>query len=326
MSKLRLAIPNGHLNDATLSILSSAGYRISGEKRTYRPAINDHHIDLRMLRPQEIPIFVSEGIQDVGITGYDWMCECGVDVELLVDLEYSPVRIVVAVPNEMNSVNSLGDLIELFAQRGKQLRVFTEYLTLAKRALLNDPVYKKYYGSSEPMVITPWWRTGSNSQVGVYLSFGATEAKPPTAADAIVEVVDTGTSLEQNGLKPVATLLKSTAVLIANRQAMEDPVKREKIADIMTLLRGVVEGRKKLHVFINVQRDRLEELLSQLPALQSPTVSQLSDPNWVAVNTVVDRTEFLSLIPKLRRLAQGLVVFEPRQVLPLVTDGGRDSQ
>ncbi len=322
MAKLRLAIPNGHLNEATLNILSSAGYRVSGEKRSYRPIINDHHIELRLLRPQEIPIFVSEGIQDIGITGYDWICETGADVELLLDLEYSPVKIVVAVPNELSSVQSLGDLIELFAKQGRQLRIFTEYLTLAKRSLLKEPTYQRLYGDREPMVVTPWWRTGDNNQVGVYLSFGATEAKPPAAADAIIEVVDTGISLEQNGLRPIQILLESTAVLIANRQALADPEKREKIADITTLLRGAIEGRKRLHVFINVQRNNLPALLDKLPALHSPTVSPLSDPEWVAINTVVDREAFLELIPQLRRLAQGLVVFEPRQVLPLTPDGG----
>ncbi len=322
MSKLRLAIPSGHLNEATLSILYSAGYRISGEKRTYRPAINDHHIDLHIFRPQEIPVLVSEGIQDAGITGYDWICETGADVEIILDLEYSPVRIVVAVPKDITEVTSFSDLIEYFAARNRQLRISTEYLTLAKRSLLNEPSYQRLYGDTEPMVVTPWWRTGNNSRVGVYLSFGATEAKPPAAADAIIEVVDTGTSLEQNGLKPVETLLESTAVLIANRSALTDSEKSEKIADVATLLRGVVEGRKKLHIFMNVRGDRLPELLNELPALQSPTVSQLSNGDWFAVNTVVDRDEFLQLIPRLRRLAQGLVVFEPRQVLPLMTNGG----
>ncbi|MEM2141940.1 MAG: ATP phosphoribosyltransferase [Candidatus Thorarchaeota archaeon] len=317
MQKVRMAIPNGHLGDPTLEILRAAGYRISGEKRTYQPSINDPGIHLRILRPQEIPIFVNEGIQDIGITGHDWVRETEADVEILLDLEYAPVSIVVAVPKDMMNVGSLGDLLRLFHSESRPLRIFTEYLTLTKRCLMGDSTYRDLYGDLEPMVVTPWWRTGQNNRVVVYLSFGATEAKPPTAADAIVEVTDTGTSLEQNGLKSIQRLLTSTAVLIANREALNDELRREKILDVAILLRGVVEGRKKLHIFINVRHEKLSELLGRLPALRSPTVSPLSDPDWVAVNTVVDRDEFLSLLPELRRLAQGLVVFEPRQVLPL---------
>jgi ATP phosphoribosyltransferase len=317
MNKVKLAIPNGHLNAATLETFARAGYRISGRERTYTPIINDHQIEVRLLRPQEIPIFVAEGLQDIGVTGKDWLHETKVDVETLLDMEYSKVKLVVAVPESLSEINTLSDLIRFYGESGNPLRVFTEYLTLASDAVRNNPVYRKRFGSDEPTIVTPWWKKGNNSQVGVYLSFGATEAKPPTLADAIVEVVDTGASLRQNGLKAIEVLMESTAVLIANKKSLRIEVKQEKIYDIMTLLKGVVEGRKKIHIFVNVERAKLDTLLGKLPALQNPTISPLSDDKWVAVNTVIDRTRFLKLVPTLRRLAQGLVVYEPRQVLPL---------
>ncbi|MEM2091816.1 MAG: ATP phosphoribosyltransferase, partial [Candidatus Bathyarchaeia archaeon] len=166
-------------------------------------------------------------------------------------------------------------------------------------------------------IVTPWWRRGENDRVAIYLSFGATEAKPPENADAIVDVMETGESLEQNNLKPIETVMESTAILIANRDSLRDPDKREKIYDVLTLLKGVVDGRKKLHIFVNVHRNNLQMLLERLPALKKPTVAPLSDENWYSVNTVIDRDRFLEILPILRRLAQGLVVYEPRQVLPL---------
>jgi ATP phosphoribosyltransferase len=317
MNKVKLAIPNGHLNEATLETFARAGYRISGQERTYTPIINDQHIEVRLLRPQEIPIFVAEGLQDIGVTGKDWLRETKADVEPLLDMEYSEVRLVVAIPESLSEVNSLSDLIHHYGDSGKPLRIFTEYLTIASDAFQQNPAYRERYGNDELTIVTPWWKKGFNSQVGVYLSFGATEAKPPTLADAIVEVVDTGASLQQNGLKPIEVLMESTAVLIANKEALRSEDKREKIYDIMTLLKGVVEGRKKIHIFVNVERTQVDTLLAELPALQNPTISPLSDDKWVAINTVIDRTRFIELVPTLRRLAQGLVVYEPRQVLPL---------
>ncbi len=180
-----------------------------------------------------------------------------------------------------------------------------------------NPVYKRFFGEADPLMVTPWWKKGENQMVSIYLSFGATEAKPPEDADVIIEVTETGTSLEQNELKVIETIMTSTAVLIANKEALKDNRKKEKIYDILTLLKGVVDGRKKLHIFMNVNKKNLQELLRNLPALKRPTVSPLSDGDWYSVNTVIDREQFLMLLPALRRLAQGLVVYEPRQVLPL---------
>jgi len=167
------------------------------------------------------------------------------------------------------------------------------------------------------MIITPWLRVGENKKIEIFLSFGATEAKPPEDVDAIFDITETGTTLSQNNLKIIDNVAESTAVLVANKQALKDAVKREKIADMMALMRGVVEGRKKLHIFVNVKKENLQKLLQELPALKRPTVSPLSEDGWYGVNTVIDKKEFIQTVPKLRKLAQGLVVIEPRQILPL---------
>lgn len=317
MDKVRFAIPKGHLAEATFRTLERAGYIISGTERTYRPTINDPRIDLKILRPQEIPIFVSEGLQDVGITGLDWIKETHADVEVLVDLEYSRAKLVVAVPKSFTAISCLSDLLEQFIRQGGILKISTEYLNLSAEYLKANPVYQGAFGDTDPVTVTPWWRRGENQKVNIYLSFGATEAKPPEDADAIVEVAETGASLEQNDLKVIETIMESTAVLIGNKDSIGDESKREKIYDILTLLKGVVDGRKKLHIFVNVSKENLSELLKMLPALKGPTVSPLSDRNWYSVNTVIEKERFLQLIPTLRKLAQGLVVYEPRQVLPL---------
>lgn len=300
-----------------MNILDRAGYSISGEERTYRPSINDPQIELKILRPQEIPTFVSEGMQDVGISGRDWVQETQADVEILLDLEYSKVRLVLAVPKIWSNITDLSSLLEEYIEGDKTLRISTEYLNAASEFIKSNQIYRENFGDLDPLMVTPWWRKGENEKVGIYLSFGATEAKPPEDADAIMEVVDTGASLQQNNLKAIETVMETSALLIANKDALKDSEKREKIYDIMTLLRGAVDGSKKLHIFANVKRSNLDELLDQLPALKKPTISPLSDPEWVAINTVIDKNKFLEILPTLRALAQGLVVYEPRQVLPL---------
>ena len=317
MKKVKFAIPKGHMSRHTFKILERAGYCVSGEERTYRPSINDSKIELKILRPQEIPFFVSRGMQDVGISGRDWVLETNADVEVLLDLEYSTVRLVLAVPKNWTSISDLSSLLEKYNEEGKVLKISTEYLNATAEFIKANPVYHERFGDLDPVVFTPWWRKGENERVVLFLSFGATEAKPPEDADAIVEIVDTGTSLEQNNLKVIETVMETSALLIANKRALMDREKREKIYDIMTLLRGAVDGAKKLHIFANVRRSNLDELLSHLPALKNPTISQLSDPEWVAINTVIDKPRFLEILPTLRGLAQGLVVYEPRQVLPL---------
>ncbi|MCX8171414.1 MAG: ATP phosphoribosyltransferase [Candidatus Bathyarchaeota archaeon] len=317
MDKVSFIIPKGHLAEGALKLLERAGYRILGDDRTYRPSINDPKIELKVLRPQEIPVLVGDGLHDIGITGSDWLRETRANVDVLLDLEYARVKLVLAVPKYWTGINSLSDLLEDFNRRGRVLRVSTEYLNISAEHIMSNPVYRRLYGDREPLMVTPWWKKGENSMVVIYLSFGATEAKPPEDADAIIDVMETGESLERNNLKPIEVVMESTAILIANKRSLMDPEKREKIYDVLTLLRGVVDGRKKLHIFVNVHRDNLPKLLERLPALKKPTVSPLSDENWYSVNTVIDKDQFIEILPILRRLAQGLVVYEPRQVLPL---------
>lgn len=329
MTKVKFAIPKGHLGDQTLKILERAGYKVTGHDRTYRPGINDPEIELKVLRPQEIPTYVSEGVQDVGISGKDWVAENKADVETLLDLEYAKVRLVIAVPKNWVEVNSLSDLLRKSISEGSTLRISTEYLNAAKEYIKQNSVYIETYGCQDPVVISPWWRIGENERVAIYLSFGATEAKPPEDADAIIEVIETGTSLQQNGLKVIEEVMQTSALLIANKAALRDPGKKEKILDILTLMRGAVDGAKKLHIFVNVKKSNLDELLKQLPALKRPTISDLSDPEWCAINTVIDKDKFIQILPTLRTLAQGLVLYEPRQVLPLeaiVLENGKNEK
>jgi len=323
MVRIRFAIPKGSLENDTYEILRRAGYIISGENRTYRPAINDPELELKILRPQEIPILVAEGTNEIGITGEDWVQETEADVVPLLPLAYGGIKMVAAVPKDWDDVDSFSSLFRRFWSQGRNVRVSTEYLNIASRFVMANEEYRKRFGGAEPLVVTPWLRRGTNPSVTIVLSFGATEAKPPENAEAIIDVSETGTTLEQNNLKVIETVQESQAILIANRDALKEPDKEEKIYDVLTLLRGVVEGREKIHIFVNVEEKNLEELVRNLPALKGPTVSRLSTEGWYSMNTVIDRRDFLRILPALRRLAQGLVVHEPRQILPLEDINGR---
>ena len=316
MEKVRFAIPAGSLAKATFEILQRSGYKVSGQERTYRPAINDPQIELKILRPQEIPVFVSEGLQDVGITGQDWIKETHSDVEVIQNLEYGRIRLVVAVPKPL-SKNSIGEIMESLWSKGKNFRVSTEYLNIASEYIKSNLAYKKRFGESDPMIVAPWWKKGDNSRAKIFLSFGATEAKPPENSDCIIDVTETGSTIEANNLKIIETIMTSSAVLVANKKALDDPAKKEKICDIMTLLKGVVDGSKRIHIFVNVKKANLQKLLTDLPALKNPTISPLADENWLSVNTIIEKDHLIELLPKIRKLAQGIVVYEPRQVLAL---------
>lgn len=298
-------------------MLERAGYIIYGQERTYRPGINDPKIELKILRPQEIPIQVAEGLHDIGITGEDWAAESGADVKTLLKLDYGRIRMVLAIPNAWTKLNSLSDILETFWKKGKNVRISTEYLNTTARYVRSNEAYRRAFGDAEPLIVTPWWRKGSNPKVSIFLSFGATEAKPPENADAIVDIIETGTTLEQNELKPIDTICTSEAILIANKEALKNPEKKEKIYDVLTLLKGVVDGKKRLHIFVNVEEKNLKPLIDSLPALKGPTVSPLSAKGWYSVNTIIERKNFLELLPTIRKIAQGLVVHEPRQVLSL---------
>ena len=317
MDKLKFAIPKGSLEKATAEFFSKSGFKIGASDRTYRPSINDPQIEMKVLRPQEIPVFVSEGLQDIGITGEDWVKENNADVEVLQSLEYGKIRLVIAVPKSVPEGTTIGQFMESVWAAGKNFRVSTEYLNIASEYLKNTPEYKKRFGNCEPMLVTPWWKKGDNPRAKIFLSFGATEAKPPENSDCIMDVTETGTTIEANNLRIIQTVLTSSAILIANKKALEDPEKREKIYDIVALLKGVVDGSKRIHIFVNVKKENLQRLLTELPALKNPTISPLADNDWVGVNTVIEKDCFIGLLPKIRKIAQGLVVYEPRQVLAL---------
>jgi ATP phosphoribosyltransferase len=314
--KLKLTIPNGHLGQKSIEIFQKAYYKISGQDRSYRPGFSDPDIELRVLRPQEIPLYISDGIQDVGITGIDWITETGAKVEEILDLEFGGVKLVAATPKSQ-PCDTVNDLMESFWAKGKEFRVSAEYLNITADYLKSQPSYKKRFGKKEPMIITPWWRKGDNPKAAVYLSFGATEAKPPEIVDMIVDVTETGTTLEQNNLKQIGTLMRSTARLVANKKALADPWKKEKIYDLKIMLRGVVEAQKQLHIFVNVREKNLDKLLVELKALKRPTVSPLSEKGWFAVNSVISKKDLHAMLPTLKKLAQGLVIHEPQNILSL---------
>jgi len=316
MSKVKFAIPKGSLEEATFKILEKAWTKVNRKSRTYRVYLDDPNIMVKMLRPQEIPTLVNEGLYDVGITGKDWVGETKANVEPILDLEYGRIRLVIAFPDNYRYKN-LDSMIADYAKKKKILRISSEYLTTASKFLKECKSYKKYYGNKDPLIVTPWVHLGTNKNVRIHLSFGATEAKPPEDVDAIMDVTETGTTLAQNNLKIVDEVLTSTAHLIANKESLKDAKKREKIFDIVTLLRGAVHGRKYLHIYLNVEEKNLKALLKQMPSLKRPTVSPLSEEGWFGVNTVIRKEEYHKLIPKLRKIAQGLVVHEPRQILEL---------
>lgn len=316
MPIVKFAIPKGSIEEATFKILEQAWQSISGRGRTYRVKLSDPDIEVKVLRPQEIPTYVQEGFYDVGITGKDWVREAKADITTLLDLEYGKVKQVIAVP-ETFEVEDLTGLIEEFAAKKKPLRISSEYLTTTTMHVKSNQAYQKHFGKQDPMIITPWLRVGENKNVQIFLSFGATEAKPPEDVDAIFDITETGTTLGQNKLKIIDIVMESSAVFVANRIALKNTKKREKIADMIALLRGVVEGRKKLHIFVNVKKENLDHLLKNMPALKKPTISELSEHGWYGVNTIIDKNEFIKLVPMMRKIAQGLVVMEPRQILPL---------
>ncbi|MGQ0791588.1 MAG: ATP phosphoribosyltransferase [Nitrosopumilaceae archaeon] len=316
MSKVKFAIPKGSLEEATFKILEKSWTKVNRTSRTYRVFLDDPQIIVKMLRPQEIPNLVSEGLYDVGITGKDWIDETNANVEPILDLEYGKIKLVIAIPDKYKYKN-LDAMIAAYAKQKKILRISSEYLTTASKFIKQLKSYKKSYGSKDPLIVTPWIRLGTNKNVQIHLSFGATEAKPPDDVDAIMDVTETGTTLKQNQLKIVDKVLESNAFLVANKNSLRDQSKRGKIFDIVTLMRGAVIGRKYLHIYLNVEEKNLKKLLQEVPSLKKPTVSPLSEKGWYGVNTVIPKSDFYKIVPKLRKIAQGLVVHETRQILEL---------
>jgi ATP phosphoribosyltransferase len=317
---LKFTIPKGSLQEEVASFFERAGLKLKfTSKRDYRPSVGDPEVYIKLLRPQEIPNYlIGENEFDLGISGIDWVKETKADVDILLDLEIGTVSIVLCAPNKWDDIDSLDDILQRFYEEEKTLRISTEYLTLSMNYLKQNKSYRKLYGDRPPLVITPWKNWGENEKVKIFLSFGATEAKPPEEVDVIIDNTSTGTTINANNLKIIEILDTSTAVLIANKNSLKDEWKLEKIKDILVLLKGVIEARKKLHIFMNVREESLKKILVELPALKRPTISKLAgSEGWYAVNTIIRKEEFLGLIPILRKYAQGLVVHEPRQILPL---------
>jgi ATP phosphoribosyltransferase len=278
---LRLGLPAGSLQEATADLFRRAGYKITYGNRSYYPAIDDDEIECVLIRAQEMARYVQDGVLDAGLTGYDWIVETNADVVEVAELIFSkvsrrPVRWVLCVP-ENSPVQSVKDL------EGK--RIATEAVGITQRYLEKHGVKAK-----------------------VEFSWGATEVKPPRLADAIVEVTETGSSLRANNLRIVDEVLTSTPRFIANRQSYQDPWKRQKIADIVLMLRGAMAAEGKVSLMMNVPRKKLGDVIAVLPALQKPTVADLSDPDWVAVITVCDESVVRHIIPRLKVAgAQGIV-------------------
>ena len=276
---LNLVLPKGSLEAATLELFASADLSVRRSSDVdYRASIDDPRInEVRILRPQEIPVYVAEGRFDLGITGRDWIEERGSNVVSLGELGYSkatsnPIRVVLAVP-----ADSPYDSIEALSQHTERLRVSTEYPELTSRALLAEGI-----------------------DADVSLSYGATEAKVPDIADCVVEITETGRALRAAGLKIIHTLLTSRTELIANVDAANDPAKRHAMGQIMTLLAGTLEAREKVLVKLNVSSEQLQSVLEVLPSLRSPTISELSGGSGYAVETVVEKAVINTLIPALK--------------------------
>src|SRR3984885_11816408 len=287
--KLKLGIPKGSLENATVDLFRRAGFQITVSSRSYFPAIDDPEIECMLIRAQEMARYVEDGVLDAGLTGRDWVEENEAQVQTVADLIYAKqsfgkVRWVLAVP-ESSPVQSVKDL------EGKIIA--TELVAATERYLKSHGVTAK-----------------------VEFSWGATEVKPPELADAIVEVTETGSSLRANKLRIIETILESNTQLIANTVSYQDEWKRRKLEDIQMLLEGAMNAQGKVGLMLNVKRDDLAAVLDVLPALKRPTVSHLSDGEWLAVNTILDESTVRSIIPRLKQAgAEGIVEYPLNKIV-----------
>lgn len=280
---LKLGIPAGSLQDATAELFRKAGYKLTFTNRSYYPGIDDPEIHCTLIRAQEMPRYVQDGSLDCGLTGHDWVLENDATVDELAELIFSkvsrrPVRWVLAVPND-SPIQTPKDL------QGK--RIATEVVNLTRR-----------------------WLAGHGVEANVEFSWGATEVKPPKLADAIVEVTETGSSLRANNLRIICDILQSTTRFIANPAAAQDPWKRRKMDDLILMLKGAMAAENKVGLMMNVRRSDIDKVLGVLPALQKPTISTLSDPEWADLLTILDDNIVRRIIPELKRAgATGIVEF-----------------
>jgi ATP phosphoribosyltransferase len=287
--KLKLGIPKGSLENATVDLFRRAGFQITVSSRSYFPSIDDPDIECMLIRAQEMARYVEDGVLDAGLTGRDWVLENDAHVHTVADLIYAKqsfgkVRWVLAVP-ESSPVQSVKDL------QGKIIA--TELVSATERYLQSHGVTAK-----------------------VEFSWGATEVKPPELADAIVEVTETGSSLRANKLRIVETVMESNTQLIANLDSWKDEWKRRKLEDMRMLLEGAINALGKVGMMLNVEKKNLAAVLSVLPALKKPTISPLSEGEWLALNTILDETTVRTIIPRLKEAgAQGIVEYPLNKIV-----------
>lgn len=286
---LKLGIPKGSLENATIDLFRRAGFQITVNTRSYFPAIDDPNIECMLIRAQEMARYVEDGVLDAGLTGQDWIAESGATVQSVADLVYAKqsfgrVRWVLAVP-ESSPVQSVRDL------EGKIIA--TELVQTTNRYLAANGVRAK-----------------------VEFSWGATEVKPPVLADAIVEVTETGSSLRANNLRIVETVIESNTVFIANVDSWKDESKHNQLLDIKMLLEGAINAMGKVGLMLNVEKQNLQAVLAVLPALKKPTISNLSDENWLALNTILDEATVRTIVPRLKEAgASGIVEYPLNKIV-----------
>jgi ATP phosphoribosyltransferase len=287
--KLRLGIPKGSLQEATLSLFTRAGLRVYTSARSYFATTDDAEIECLLIRAQEMPRYVEHGALDAGLTGLDWVEESGLDVVRVTDLIYAKqsmgkVKWVLAVPEDSD---------------------FRKPQDLEGRIV-----------ATELVNFTRNYFAGRNVPVRVEFSWGATEVKPPLLADAIVEVTETGSSLRANHLRIIETVLESNTQLIANKAAWAHPERRRKIENLAVMLSGAMAAHCRVGLMLNVRKAHLTAVLALLPALKNPTVAPLADSEWVAINTIIEEQAAWTLIPKLKEAnAQGIVEYPLNKVV-----------
>ena len=287
---LRLGLPKGSLQESTLKLFKKAGYAVTVDPRSYYPDFDDVEIQAMLIRAQEMAKYVDDGVLDAGLTGKDWILEQGADVHEVAELNYAkgglrPVKWVIAVPND-SKIKTLRDL------KGK--RIETELVGFTKKYLRSKGI-----------------------KAGVDFSWGATEVKPPYLADAIVELTETGSSLRANNLRIVETILESSTRFIANKKAWKDVWKKRKMENIVLLLQGALAAEEKVGLKMNVPEKSLKRAMSLLSSLHSPTISQLSDRGWFALEVVIAEKTVRDIIPRLKSVgAEGIIEYPLNKVIP----------
>jgi ATP phosphoribosyltransferase len=288
-SILRLGLPSGSLQEPTFALFAKAGFNISGASRSYKPAVDDPELTIRLLRAQEISRYVEHGFLDCGLTGKDWIANNNSDVAVLAEMVFSkvsnkPTRWVIAVPEDspIRTVKDLQDKV-----------IATEAVEMTRRYLADHGV-----------------------TASVEFSWGATEVKVPDLVDAIVDVTETGSSLRANKLRILETIMESVPQFIANKKALEDPWKKAKIEKMVLLLLGAYAARDKVGLKMNLPQARLADLLKALPALRNPTIAQLATEGWIAVETIIDESVVREIIPQLKALgAEGIIEYPLNKVV-----------